>query len=251
MNQEKHAIAVAALTDLIRSEIDDESNGVQKFVRIQRLSMLGQQLAKENAKRVKDFGQQGNGLNMIGGGNIVYGMPMANQLMQCGPDDVVEGLDDGQEIAAAGYNYAGPLDQAGLLRQGIKMFADQNKVNRVTDEQCQRQSRAVELNELLRSKKLLENAPSEIAARIQQRIDRLSVLIAEPEPTKETPHADLVPAQPLRRHPPELATPQPDAGDPAGSLAAGEDRDGGAEETGDEGQRVVEAVVLNGDLRQA
>jgi len=212
MDAEKHQTAVLAITDLIRSEIDSPDR--EKFARIERLCQIGKKLLLEGAKRVKDF----RGPQIVAGADFV-----------CQDDDVDEGYQ------------AMPMpegDTAGLFRGMIQMLGPTLQAQGEAAKARTRDGWVDELNGLLRTKSLLEKNPTtpEQRTRIDQRIDDLTIRIS-----KEIDNADVVPAKPVRRHPPRVEA----GGDPPHDLRAlppGADRDDGPLPEGGEGQRALEAV---------
>jgi hypothetical protein len=228
MDQQKHAAAVTALVELIRSELDSADQPVQ-FARVQRLAMMGQALKREGAKRAKDFAGAAGGMNVGGLG----GMIMNNQLMACDNDDV----DEAGGLVRGGAIYEGPADQAGMFRQLMQLLADKNQNDAQGNAQANRKAMAIELHELLRSRKLATDN-RELLATIDARLTELQELMA-----KEDDNAHVVSAQHVRGHSPRLGAPQQDQGDDPGPVAAGEDRDGGVAQAGHQVDGAVEPVV--------
>lgn len=235
MNKDRHQAAVAAMTELIRGELDSDDRA--RFARVQRLCRAAHKLLLEGDVRAKDFRGPGpqNGMGAIFPGAAWDGIDGEIQ----DPPDLGEAYPQagmGQFMQMPGV----PLDQAGLVRQMLQMMGPLNLQN----EARAKESEAHELNELLMARRMLEgsNEPAEkdTAARLTARIDALTARIG-----KEQPHAaaDLVLAEPLRRHPPGFEAGGQDPRDDGGPVAAGADCPRGPLQEGDEGARAVRACV--------
>jgi hypothetical protein len=255
VNEEKHAAAVTALSELMRSEL--EGDDPHRFKRIQNLSMITIALQREvKIKRVKDIQGRGNGIviNPIGGG-LIHGLHPGYDA----PDPYDDNVPDGG-VAMGGMMMNGPVDQAGLLREAIRMFAPKLKADEQEAVMRRRTAWASEFSQLLDVRKQLSDPTvriekrDDLAASIQLRIESLSKLIsgadapADPDAltpaalTKDNAHA-LVPAHPVRRH--QAAIPgQQDDRDDLRPLAAGNDRDEGAPEEIDLRQPDGQPMVL-------
>jgi hypothetical protein len=232
MDQHKHTAAVAALIDLIRSELD--STEPVQFSRVQRLAAMGQALKREGAKRAKDFAAAAGGMNV--GGQLGGFMNGGGFGMACNDDDV----DEAGGLARAVANYEGPADQAGLMRQLLQLLGDKNQNEAQLNAQTNRKSMAAELRELLAARKLAEGSVANLPliATIDARITELQELMA-----KEDDNAHVVSAKPLRGHPARLGAPDQDQGDDPRPVPSREDRDRDAAEARHEVHGADQPVV--------